>query len=418
MDTFEVTIVGGGLAGLSLGVSLAAHGCRAAVIDLADPATVQSAAFDGRASAIAASSANMFRALGLWPDLADVAQPINDILVTDGRRRDRFRSGGAAPFYLHFDPAELKDTREAGEPVGHIVENRHIRQALFRRLCALGDNLALFAPDEVVDLQFGAHWVDTRLRSGVALKSKLCVAADGRSSPLRRRAGIKTVQWRYGQTGIVATVAHTLPHNGLAHEYFLPAGPFAMLPLTGNRSSLVWTEREAPARRLMALPDEELQAQLESRFGDHLGAVRLIGPKWSYPLSFVFAGSFIAPRLALVGDAAHGIHPIAGQGFNLGLKDVAALTEVVVEARRLGLDPGAGTVLERYQRWRRFDSAVLGLVTDGLTHLFANDIAPVRLARDAGLSLVNRLGPLRRTFMRHAAGYVGDLPKLLRGELV
>jgi len=276
--------------------------------------------------------------------------------------------------------------------------------------------LEMWAPEFVDHVAVESNAVQVRLRSGHRLVAPLCVAADGKFSRLRTQAGIKTLDWTYGQSGLVATVRHAFGHDGLAQEYFLPGGPFAILPMTGNRSSLVWTERSEAAKHLIDMNADDFLAQLRARFGSYLGEVSLAGPVWSYPLSLVLAERFVGDRLALVGDAAHAIHPIAGQGFNLGLRDIAALIEVVVDAKRLGLDIGGAGVLERYQRWRRFDSVVLAVVTDALNRLFANDIGPIRLVRDAGLSVVNQAGPLRRLLMKHAAGHVGDRPKLLRGQ--
>jgi 2-octaprenyl-6-methoxyphenol hydroxylase len=241
-------------------------------------------------------------------------------------------------------------------------------------------------------------------------------AADGQKSPLRRGAGIGTTEWRYRQTSIVTTVSHEHPHGGIAVEHFLPAGPFAILPMSGNRSSIVWTEQGELAARLVGLPDAAFAAELTARFGDFLGAVVPIGPRWTYPLGLMLADRYIARRLALVGEAAHVIHPIAGQGLNLGIRDVAALAELVIDTRRLGLDIGDDALLDRYQRWRRFDALMLAAVTDGLNRLFSNAIAPVRLARDLGFAMVHRLPPLKRLLMRDAMGIVGDLPRLVRGE--
>jgi len=254
------------------------------------------------------------------------------------------------------------------------------------------------------------------LSSGEEITSSLCVAADGRDSPLREGQGIRTVGWEYGQTGIVATVQHEKPHHGVAYEHFLSAGPFAILPMTGNRSSLVWTERKDDAARIMRLSDADFAAELAQRFGTHLGEVAPEGPRWAYPLRLELTREYVRPRFALIGDAAHTIHPIAGQGFNLGLKDVAALAETVLDAARLGLDYGAEDVLKRYERWRRFDSFALAVATDGVNRLFSNDIPPIRFARDLGLGIVDQIAPLRRFFMRHAGGDVGTLPRLLKGE--
>lgn len=402
----DVLIVGGGLAGLPLALALAQGALSVTVVDVLDPATATDAGFDGRVSAIALASCRMFEQLGVTRYLTGQMQPINDILVSDGRVRD-----GASPFFLHFDHKEI-----GNEPLGHLIENRHIRIAL-QKATEEQPLIRLIAPQSVTRVEYGAQAVAT-LGNGERVSARLCFAADGRGSPTRQAAGIKTVGWDYGQMGIVSTVEHELPHEGVAQEYFLPGGPFAILPMVGNRSSLVWTEKTADAKAILSLDNDAFAEEMRARFGDYLGECRPVGPRWSYPLTLQLARDYVRPRLALVGDAAHGIHPIAGQGLNLGLRDVAAAAEVVVDAARLGLDIGALDVLERYQSWRRFDSVALSLVTDGLNRLFSNDIAPIRLARDLGLGAVAQMGPLRRFFMRHAAGMVGDLPRLLRGEAV
>lgn len=402
----DVLIVGGGLAGLPLALALAQGGLSVTVVDVLDPATATDAGFDGRVSAIALASCRMFEQLGVTRHLAGQMQPINDILVSDGRVRE-----GASPFFLHFDHKEI-----GNEPLGHLIENRHIRIAL-QKAAEEQPLIRLIAPQSVTRVDYGAQAVAT-LGNGERVSARLCFAADGRGSPTRQAAGIKTVGWDYGQMGIVSTVEHELPHEGVAQEYFLPGGPFAILPMVGNRSSLVWTEKTADAKAILSLDNDAFAEEMRARFGDYLGECRPVGPRWSYPLTLQLARDYVRPRLALVGDAAHGIHPIAGQGLNLGLRDVAAAAEVVVDAARLGLDIGSLDVLERYQSWRRFDNVALSLVTDGLNRLFSNDIAPIRLARDLGLGAVAQMGPLRRFFMRHAAGMVGDLPRLLRGEAV
>ncbi|MBI1260294.1 MAG: FAD-dependent oxidoreductase [Rhizobiales bacterium] len=402
----DVVIVGGGLAGLPLALALAQGGLEVTVVDSLDPAHVTGAGFDGRVSAIAFASCRMFAELGVTQHLAGQMQPINDIIVSDGRVRE-----GAAPTFLHFDHQEIGD-----EPLGHLIENRHIRIALQKAVEA-EPRIRLLAPCSVTSVEYGARAVAT-LSDGARVEAALCFAADGRGSPTRQAAGIKTVGWSYNQTGIVCTVEHELPHEGIAQEYFLPGGPFAILPMTGNRASLVWTERTADAKALLALDDAGFAEEMRDRFGDYLGVCAPVGPRWSYPLTLQLARDYIRPRLALVADAAHGIHPIAGQGLNLGLRDVAAAAEVVVDASRLGLDIGALTVLENYQRWRRFDNVALSLMMDGMNRLFSNDIGPLRLARDLGLGVVNQIGPMRRLFMRHAGGVVGDLPRLLRGKAI
>ena len=402
----DILIAGGGLSGLPLALACAQGGLSVTVVDALDPATATDAKFDGRVSAIAFASCRMLAQLGVTQHLEGQMQPINDIMVSDGRVRE-----GASPFFLHFDHREIGD-----EPLGHLIENRHMRIALQK---AVADQplIRLIAPQSVTRVDYGAQAVAT-LGNGEKVSARLCFAADGRGSPTREAAGIKTVGWDYGQTGIVCTVEHEIPHDGVAQEYFLPGGPFAILPMVGNRASLVWTEKTADAKAILTLSDEAFADEMRARFGDYLGDCAPVGPRWSYPLTLQLARDYVRPRLALVGDAAHGIHPIAGQGLNLGLRDVAAAAEVVVDAARLGLDIGALDVLERYQRWRRFDNVALSLLMDGLNRLFSNDIGPVRLARDLGLGLVNQIGPARRFFMRHAGGVVGDLPRLLRGEAV
>jgi len=299
--------------------------------------------------------------------------------------------------------------------MGYIAENRHIRKALLDRAATI-KTLEIACPDRIGDFLPSPDSVEAHFESGTTVATPLFVVAEGRDSPSRERAGIGVVAWSYPQRGIVATVEHERPHDGAAYEHFLPSGPFAILPMTGNRSSLVWTEREEIADSILQLPQRDFETEIAQRFGAHLGTVHAPGPRWSYPLSFHLAREYVRPRLALIGDAAHGIHPIAGQGLNLGFKDVAALAEVVLDAARLGLDFGTAEVLRRYEQWRRFDSFALAAATDGLNRLFSNDIPPLRLVRDLGLGLVDSIGPLRRFFMRHAGGAVGHLPRLLRGE--
>lgn len=402
----DILIVGGGLSGLPLALACAQGGLTVTVVDALDPATATDAGFDGRVSAIALASCRMLGRLGVLDHLAGQMQPINDILVSDGRLRE-----GASPLFLHFDHTEI-----GNEPLGNLIENRHMRIAL-QKAVAAQPLIRLLAPQKVAHVAYGAR-VAATLGNGDKVTARLCFAADGRGSPTRKAAGIRTIGWDYGQTGIVCTVEHEVPHEGVAQEYFLPGGPFAILPMVGNRSSLVWTEKTADAKAILALNDDAFADEMRLRFGDYLGACAPVGPRWSYPLTLQLARDYVRPRLALIADAAHGVHPIAGQGLNLGLRDVAAAAEVVVDAARLGLDIGALDVLERYQRWRRFDNVALSLMMDGLNRLFSNDIAPVRLARDLGLGLVNRIGPARRLFMRHAGGVIGDLPRLLKGEAV
>jgi 2-octaprenyl-6-methoxyphenol hydroxylase len=401
----DVAIIGGGMAGATLALALDSVGLDVAVIERDDPGGWVAPAFDGRVSAIAAGSRRVWESLGAWEAMAGDAEPILDIRVTDGDQ----------PFVLHFDHQELR-----GGPMGHIVENRTIRAALLEAVRA-ARGVRLLAPRSVAAIDREGATASLALEDGSAVQALLVVGADGRGSPVRESAGINQTTWRYGQGAIVTTVIHERPHEGTAEERFLDPGPFAILPMTDDedgrhRSSIVWTERADLVAAYLDLGEADFNAELASRFGDHLGGVRATGPRWSYPLGLNLAESYIAPRLALIGDAAHGIHPIAGQGLNLGIRDAAALAEVVVDARRLGLDFGMTTVLDDYQRWRRFDNVALGAATDVINRLFSNSLAPLRLVRGLGLAAVNRFGPARRLFMREAMGVAGDLPRLVRGE--
>ncbi|GJL93633.1 MAG: 2-octaprenyl-6-methoxyphenyl hydroxylase [Hyphococcus sp.] len=410
-DVFDVAISGGGLSGGLCALALAAKGFSCAVIDAQDPATLRSAAFDGRTTAISYASARVFKRLGLWARIAPQAEAIRDIVVTDGRAKSRFDDGAVSSFALHFDSRELGDDT----PLGWIAENRLLRDVLFEAI-ETTPNVTLMAPAKRIATDFQAANGVISLADGRKISAPLIIAADGRFSGLRAEANIKTNQWRYKQNGIVVTVAHERAHEGVAQEFFLPAGPFAILPMTDNRSSLVWTERADAVDAYMALDDEAFRTEIENRFGQYLGAISLTGPRWSYPLAFTLAQSYIAPRLALIGDAAHAIHPIAGQGFNLGVKDIAALCDVLVEARSVGLDIGHQSVLQNYQKWRRFDSASLALGTDLLNRLFSNDFGPLRLARDLGMGAVGKVPTLRNFFMRQAGADLGKLPSLMARE--
>jgi len=420
LDT-EVLIVGGGLVGLSLAVALADAGIEVVVVDREDPGAQLGQGFDGRSAAIAQGSRQALEGIGLWRHLEAEAEPILDIRVSDGRV-----GAAASRLFLHYDHRDVDEGS-----LGFIIENRMIRRALHARSGALVA-LTRLAPAKLLGLKREAGRVAAEIsdEAGITrVTAQVAISAEGRDSTLRKRAGIGATKWDYGQSGIVCTVAHENPHGGVAHENFLPSGPFAMLPMTDgedgtdggggarvHRSSIVWTERQALVPAMMALDGRAFSAEIQRRFGDSLGALRAIGGRWAYPLSLIHAERYVDHRLALVGDAAHGIHPIAGQGLNLGLRDVAALAETLVDARRLGLDLGAADVLARYQRWRRFDNLMLIAATDSLNRLFSNDLAPVRLARDLGLAAVNRMPPLKKLFMRHAMGLVGDLPRLIRGE--
>jgi 2-octaprenyl-6-methoxyphenol hydroxylase len=349
----------------------------------------------------------MLEALGVWHAIAEKAQPILDMAVTDSRVDDAMR-----PVFLTF-AGEV----EPGEPFAHMVENGHLNAALAAAAARIGVNL-IAAP--VADVTAGPRHAEAHFADGTSacpwVSAKLIVAADGARSRLRERAGIAVHGWSYGQSAIVTTVTHERDHNGRAEEHFLPGGPFAILPLRGRRSSIVWTERDEEAKRIIALADEAFHGELERRFGLALGATSVQGGRHLHPLGLWVARRFVADRLALLGDAAHVIHPIAGQGLNLGLRDAAALAETVVDAVRLGLDPGDAAVLERYERWRRFDTMTMCVSTDGLYRLFSNQSDMLRLARDIGLGIVDRLPGLKRLFIREAAGLVGEVPKLLRGE--
>jgi 2-octaprenyl-6-methoxyphenol hydroxylase len=401
--SLDVLVAGGGYVGLSLALALkqADPAMSVAVVDLRP---VESLEKDPRASAIAAAACRMLDQLGVWQEILPHAQPMTEMIVTDSRLRDAVR-----PVFLTFDGAV-----EAGEPFAHMVPNGKMVAALARRGAEIG--VEHIAPDSVAGFSVAGAGVEIRLGSGATRQARLLVAADGVKSRLRDLAGIGTVRWEYDQSGIVTTVRHERPHNGRAEEHFLPSGPFAILPLVGNRSSLVWSERRVEADKLVRGDDFTFELELERRFGHHLGKIELEGPRHAFPLGLTLARDFVRPRFALAGDAAHGIHPIAGQGLNMGFKDVAALAEVIVEARRLGEDIGALDVLERYQRWRRFDAWRMGAVTDVLNRLFSNDLDVVRAVRDIGLGLVDRMPSLKRMFIRQAAGLEGPAPRLLVGD--
>jgi 2-octaprenyl-6-methoxyphenol hydroxylase len=409
-----VLIAGGGFAGLTLAIALREALGSGFSITLTDPTLGRSHADDERASAIVASVRRLFEALGVWQDLAREAQPILDMVVTDSRLDDALR-----PTFLTFG-GEV----EPGEPFAHMIENRFLIGALETKARDLGVDLRATAvkdfprPVGRSETEGGEHvdQIAVKLSDGTEVAARLLVAADGARSFIRERADIAVHGWNYGQSAIVINVDHERPHDGRAIEHFLPAGPFAILPLKGNRSSIVWTETAAEAERLVALPDDAFHDELERRFKLHLGDITGVSARRVHPLGFFVARSFIADRIALVGDAAHVIHPIAGQGLNMGLKDVAALAEVIVDAARLGLDPGTTTVLERYQRWRRFDTMTMGLATDGLNRLFSNQSSVLRVVRDIGLGLVDRVPTLKNLFIREAAGLVGEVPKLMRGQ--
>ncbi|MDB5574219.1 MAG: 2-octaprenyl-6-methoxyphenyl hydroxylase [Tardiphaga sp.] len=399
----SIVIGGGAFAGLALALALRQGLGPDLPIVVADPALAMRPSRDPRATAIVAACRRLFETLGVWDDVVGHAQPILDMTVTDSRLDDATR-----PIFLTFGGDVAP-----GEPFAHMIENRYLLDALIARCEADGIDLRA-----TTVARYDAHptGIGVTLGDGGTIDASLLVAADGARSKLRERAGIPTHGWDYDQTGIVVSVGHERDHHGRAEEHFLPAGPFAILPLTGQRSSLVWTESRAEAARIVALDEADFHAELERRFGLHLGEITPLDKPKSFPLGYFVARSFIADRLALVGDSAHVIHPIAGQGLNLGLKDVAALAEVVVDAMRLGIDPGQADVLARYQQWRRFDTMAMGVATNALNLLFSNESSMLRGIRDLGLGLVDRLPPLKNAFIRQAAGLSGQMPKLLKGE--
>jgi 2-octaprenyl-6-methoxyphenol hydroxylase len=398
----SIVICGGAFAGLALALAFR-QGLGAEIpVIVADPALATRPSRDPRATAIVAACRRLFEALGVWDQVSD-SQAILDMVVTDSRLEDATR-----PVFLTF-----AGDVEPGEPFAHMVENRRLIDALVTRAESDGIDLRATAVSTYDSRPDG---VTVTLADGNVIEASLLVAADGARSKLRERAGIATHGWDYDQSGIVVTVGHERDHHGRAEEHFLPAGPFAILPLTGKRSSLVWTENRAEAARITALGEAEFHDELEKRFGLHLGEIKALDKPRAFPLGYFVARSFIAERLALVGDAAHVIHPIAGQGLNMGLKDVAALAEVVVDAARLGIDPGQADVLDRYQRWRRFDTMAMGLATNSLNFLFSNESTLLRTVRDIGLGLVDRAPPLKSLFIRQAAGLSGEVPRLLKGE--
>jgi 2-octaprenyl-6-methoxyphenol hydroxylase len=408
----DVIVGGGGLVGQTLALALDQAGVSVVVIDASKPADTLAASFDGRAFAIAFASYRMWRALGIGDVLDGAAQPIEEIMVTDGRLGAGARRGGPSLMHLHFDRSELNDD---GEPLGLMCEARHVRAALDGAVRARS-SIRMMQPMSVGAIERDAASATVTLANGEKLRAPLLVGADGRRSFVRAAAGIRTIGWDYPVTAIVATIQHEKPHGGVAHEYFLPNGPFAILPLKGERSNIVWAEPRAAAEALLRMPEADFLAELGLRFGDFLGALSLEGPRFGYPLSLQLAERMIDARVCLAGDSAHGIHPLAGQGLNLGLKDCAALAECIADGVSVGLDPGDVSVLERYQRWRRFDNVSMALGMEFFDKLFSNDIAPLRAVRSLGLAAVNAAGPARRFFMKYAGGAAGDLPKLLRGE--
>ncbi len=403
-NTADILIVGGGLNGPCLAIAMAGAGISSVVIDALPAATTDADAFDGRSYALALASTRLLRAIGLWDELADLAQPMLEIKASDGRAGE-----GPSPFFLHFDHAEIEEG-----PMGYMLEDRFLRHALLARMGT--EPLITHMPGARVVAQSTDGRATVTLEDGQVLTGQLLVGADGRKSGTGARAGIKRLGWDYGQTALVCSIAHEKPHHGIAHQFFMPPGPLAILPLPGNRCSIVWSETHARAAEISALDDAAYLDVLRPRFGDFLGEIALDGARFSYPLNLTISERFVAPRLALIGDAAHGVHPIAGQGLNLGLRDVGALAEVITDAARRGEDFASILVLERYQRWRRFDTASLAAATDIVNRLFSNDNPLLRLGRDLGMGAVNAMPGLRRSFIREAAGLTGDVPRLLQGR--
>ncbi|MBL4811640.1 MAG: UbiH/UbiF/VisC/COQ6 family ubiquinone biosynthesis hydroxylase [Rhodobacteraceae bacterium] len=402
LDT-DIAITGGGLNGPALALALAQDGFRVTIIDKLAAHTRADAGFDGRCYALAAASCRLLTGIGLWPKLGPHAQPIEEVKVCDGRAGE-----GPSGYWLHLQRGSLDEG-----PMGHMIEDRHLRPAL---LAAVTHHPAITQLSEqtVTGQEVLPGSARLTLASGETLTASLIVGADGRQSGTAERAGITRSNKDYGQTAVTCAVAHTLPHNAIAHQFFMPPGPLAILPLTGNRSSVVWTETHARAAEIMQLDDSGFLTALRPAFGDFLGALSLTGQRFAYPLTLTLAKSFTAPRVALTGDAAHGMHPIAGQGLNAGLRDVAALADVLGAARRRGEDIGAPGPLARYRSWRQFDTASLAMATDGFNGLFSNDNVVLRGIRNLGLGAGSSLPAISRRLAREAAGLTGDLPKLMQ----
>ena len=401
IDT-DIAIVGGGLNGPILALALAQAGIKSVVIDALTTKVRKNAGFDGRSYAVALTSQRLLNNIGLWTNIKDNAQAILEIKVSDGRAGE-----GPSPFFMHFDHAEIEDG-----PMGYMVQDRYLRRTLLDAI-AENPNVTHIQGETVVGQDVISGGVSVTLSSGKKISARALIGCDGRGSGTAERAGIKRIGWGYGQTALVCAIEHEKPHGGIAHQFFMPTGPLAILPLTGNRSSIVWSETEANATAFNALSDAEYLTMLRPRFGNFLGEISLAGARYSYPLALSITDRLVADRTALVGDAAHGLHPIAGQGLNAGMRDIAALVQIITEAQKRGEDYGSLAVLKRYEEWRRFDNTALALATDTFNKLFSNDNLVLRLGRDLGMGLINKLPGLRRGFIREAAGLSGDLPDLM-----
>jgi 2-octaprenyl-6-methoxyphenol hydroxylase len=398
----DIAIVGGGLNGPILALALAQAGISTTVIDALTTKVRKNPSFDGRSYAVALTSQRLLNNIGLWGDIKDNAQRMLEIKVSDGRAGE-----GPSPFFMHFDHAEIEDG-----PMGYMVQDRYLRRTLLDAITS-NPNITHLSDQTVVSQDAANGGITVTLASGKAITARALIGCDGRGSGTAQRAGIKRIGWGYGQTALVCAIEHEKPHGGIAHQFFMPAGPLAILPLTGNRSSIVWSETEANATAFNALSDEEYLTMLRPRFGDFLGEISLAGARYSYPLALSMTDRLVADRVALVGDAAHGLHPIAGQGLNAGMRDIAALVQIISEAQKRGEDYGNLAVLKRYEEWRRFDNTALALTTDTFNKLFSNDNPLLRLGRDLGMGLINAVPSLRRVIIREAAGLSGDLPDLM-----
>lgn len=399
----DIAIVGGGLNGPALALAAAQVGLRVIVLDATSHKPRKNAKFDGRAYALALASKRLMAAVGVWENVAQDAEPMLNIRVSDGHA-----GVGASPFFMDFDHAELEEG-----PMGYMVEDRHLRYAL-QAAMQTSPLIEYRLATRVTGQSTGPEGVTLSLANNQKITTRLLVGADGRQSGTAARAGITYTGWQYGQTALVCAVEHDRPHGGVAHQFFMPAGPMAVLPLSARRSTVVWSEKTDSAAVIKTLDDAAFLDVLRPRFGDFLGDIALAGGRFSYPLEMMLAKSYIAPNLALIGDAAHGLHPIAGQGLNAGLRDVAALIQVLSEAKQRGEDFASQPVLARYQLWRRFDATALAVATDGFNRLFSNDNPILRLGRDLGMGMLNAMPKVRRGILREAAGLTGDLPDLMR----